>query len=120
MTQKRTIKDSLKHATLFVGINKISNKNTKLFNKRLKILKFAGLHLFDGIKLSDIQEEIGLSTDAKKMSPSDFKNIVWQSMEEGAELLIQEEEKEQEGKEDEEATPVPVEDSPSPDLENSD
>ena len=82
MTQERTTKAALEHATLFVGINKISKKNARLFNKRLKILKFAGLHIFDGIKLTDIQEHIGLSTDAKKMTPSEFKSIVWQSMEE--------------------------------------
>ena len=101
MTQERTTKEALEHATLFVGINKISKKNAKLFNKRLKILKFAGLHIFDGIKLTDIQEHIGLSTDAKKMTPSEFKSIVWQSMEEGAEILVKEE---QESKED---TPTP-------------
>jgi len=86
------MKESLEHATMFVGINKITRKNTKLFNKRLKILRFAGLHIFDHVKLSDIEEHIDLSTDAKKMSPSDFKNTVWSSMEEGAEILIQEQE----------------------------
>ena len=86
------MKESLEHATMFVGINKITKKNTKLFNKRLKILRFAGLHIFDHVKLSDIEEHIDLSTDAKKMSPSDFKNTVWASMEEGAEILIQEQE----------------------------
>ncbi len=86
------MKESLEHATMFVGINKITKKNTKLFNKRLKILRFAGLHIFDHVKLSDIEEHIDLSTDAKKMSPSDFKNTVWSSMEEGAEILVQEQE----------------------------
>jgi hypothetical protein len=86
------MKESLEHATMFVGINKITRKNTKLFNKRLKILRFAGLHIFDHVKLSDIEEHIDLSTDAKKMSPSDFKNTVWSSMEEGAEILVQEQE----------------------------
>ena len=88
-----TTKQILEEATMFVGINKITRKNVKLFNKRLKILRFAGLHIFDNIKLQDIQENIDLSTDAKKMSPSDFKNTVWASIEEGAEILIQEQEK---------------------------
>tara|TARA_R100000773_G_C4134930_1_gene64112 strand:+ start:125 stop:457 length:333 start_codon:yes stop_codon:yes gene_type:complete len=87
-----TTKEILEQATMFVGINKITRKNVKLFNKRLKILRFAGLHIFDNIKLQDIQEHIDLSTDAKKMSPSEFKNTVWSSMEEGAEILIQEQE----------------------------
>ena len=86
------MREVLEQATMFVGINKITRKNTKLFNKRLKILRFAGLHIFDHVKLSDIEEHIDLSTDAKKMSPSDFKNTVWASMEEGAEILIQEQE----------------------------
>jgi len=85
-----TTKQILEEASMFVGINKITRKNVKLFNKRLKILRFAGLHIFDNIKLQDIQENIDLSTDAKKMSPSEFKNTVWSSMEEGAEILIQE------------------------------
>ena len=87
-----TTKQILEEASMFVGINKITRKNVKLFNKRLKILRFAGLHIFDNIKLQDIQENIDLSTDAKKMSPSEFKNTVWSSMEEGAEILIQEQE----------------------------
>ena len=87
-----TTKQILEEASMFVGINKITRKNVKLFNKRLKILRFAGLHIFDNIKLQDIQENIDLSTDAKKMSPSEFKNTVWSSMEEGAEILIKEQE----------------------------
>ena len=87
-----TTKEILKEATMFVGINKITRKNVKLFNKRLKILRFAGLHIFDNIKLQDIQENIDLTTDAKKMSPSEFKNTVWSSMEDGAEILIKEQE----------------------------
>jgi len=87
-----TTKQLLEQATMFVGINKITRKNVKLFNKRLKILRFAGLHIFDNIKLQDIQEHIDLSTDAKKMTPVEFKNTVWSSMEEGAEILVQEQE----------------------------
>ena len=86
------MRELLEQATMFVGINKITRKNAKLFNKRLKILRFAGLHIFDNIKLQDIQEHVDLNTDAKKMSPSEFKNTVWSSMEEGAEILIQEQE----------------------------
>ncbi len=85
-------KDTITQASMFVGINKITKKNVKLFNKRLKILRFAGLHIFDHIKLSDIEEHIDLTTDAKKMSPSEFKNTVWQSMEEGAEILVKDQE----------------------------
>ena len=62
-------------------------------NKRLKILRFAGLHIFDHVKLQDIQEHVDLTTDAKKMSPSEFKNTVWQSMEEGDEILVKDQEK---------------------------
>jgi hypothetical protein len=87
----KAITDSLINATLFVGINKISKKNTKLFNKRLKILKFAGLPIFNEVRILDIENHIGLTTTAKKMSPSEFKSIVWSSMEEGAEILIDEE-----------------------------
>ena len=87
-----TTEQILEQATMFVGINKITKKNAKLFNKRLKILRFAGLHIFDGIKLSDIEAHTNLSTDAKKMNPTEFKNTVWSSMEEGAEILIKEQE----------------------------
>tara|TARA_R100000805_G_C3587821_1_gene90288 strand:- start:464 stop:799 length:336 start_codon:yes stop_codon:yes gene_type:complete len=86
------MREVLEQATMFVGINKITKKNAKLFNKRLKILRFAGLHIFDHVKLQDIQEHVDLSTDAKKMTPAEFKNTVWSSMEEGAEILIQEQE----------------------------
>ena len=86
------MRELLEQATMFVGINKITRKNAKLFNKRLKILRFAGLHIFDNVKLSDVEEHINLSTDAKKMNPTEFKNTVWSSMEEGAEILIQEQE----------------------------
>ena len=121
MTQERTTKEALEHATLFVGINKISKKNAKLFNKRLKILKFAGLHIFDGIKLTDIQEHIGLSTDAKKMTPSEFKSIVWQSMEEGAEILVKEEDQDEDGKEEGNTTSTPTDEEPTDDNpKNSD
>lgn len=92
MNEEINMKEVLEHASMFVGINKITKKNAKLFNKRLKILRFAGLHIFDHVKLQDVQEHIDLSTDAKKMSPSDFKNTVWASMEEGAEILVQEQE----------------------------
>ena len=86
------MRELLEQATMFVGINKITRKNAKLFNKRLKILRFAGLHIFDNVKLSDVEEHINLSTDAKKMNPTEFKNTVWSSMEEGAEILVQEQE----------------------------
>tara|TARA_Y100001938_G_C8005042_1_gene386838 strand:- start:335 stop:661 length:327 start_codon:yes stop_codon:yes gene_type:complete len=86
------MKEILQQASMFVGINKITKKNAKLFNKRLKILRFAGLHIFDHVKLQDIEEHIDLSTDAKKMTPVEFKNTVWSSMEEGAEILVQEQE----------------------------
>ena len=86
------MKEILQQASMFVGINKITKKNAKLFNKRLKILRFAGLHIFDHVKLQDIEEHIDLSTDAKKMTPVEFKNTVWSSMEEGAEILVKEQE----------------------------
>ena len=86
------MREVLEQATMFVGINKITRKNAKLFNKRLKILRFAGLHIFDHVKLQDIQEHVDLNTDAKKMTPVEFKNTVWSSMEEGAEILVQEQE----------------------------
>ena len=86
------MREVLEQATMFVGINKITRKNAKLFNKRLKILRFAGLHIFDHVKLQEIQEHVDLSTDAKKMTPVEFKNTVWSSMEEGAEILVQEQE----------------------------
>ena len=86
------MREVLEQATMFVGINKITRKNAKLFNKRLKILRFAGLHIFDHVKLQDIQEHVDLSTDAKKMTTVEFKNTVWSSMEEGAEILVQEQE----------------------------
>ena len=86
------MREVLEKETMFVGINKITRKNAKLFNKRLKILRFAGLHIFDHVKLQDIQEHVDLSTDAKKMTPVEFKNTVWSSMEEGAEILVQEQE----------------------------
>jgi len=103
MTQERDTVDLLKHATMYVGIKKITKKNYKLFNKRLKILRFAGLHIFDTVKFSDIEDNLGLVTDAKPMTPKEFKNIVWQSMEDGAEILIKEE---QESPEDT-SPPVP-------------
>ena len=68
MTNELSMKELLEQATMFVGINKITKKNAKLFNKRLKILRFAGLHIFDNVKLSDVEEHINLSTDAKMIT----------------------------------------------------
>ena len=128
-TDKVSAKQMLEHATMYVGIKKITKKNAKLFNQRLKILKFAGLHIFDGLKFSDIEENIGLTTDVKPMTPKEFKNIVWRSMEDGAEILIKEE---QESKEDtptpddeilndqegKEASPAPEDKTSDPDQKN--
>jgi len=97
MIEEKTITELLAHATMYVGIKKITKKNAKLFNQRLKILRFAGLHIFDTLTLTDIENNIGLTSEVKPMTPKDFKNIVWQSMEEGAEILIKEEQESEEG-----------------------
>ena len=120
-TDKLSAKQMLEHATMYVGIKKITKKNAKLFNKRLKILKFAGLHIFDTLKFSDIEDNMGLTTDVKPMTPSEFKNIVWQSMEEGAEILVKEEDQEEEGKEEGNTTSTRTDEEPTDDNpKNSD
>ena len=51
MIEEKTTTELLAHATMYVGIKKITKKNAKLFNQRLKILRFAGLHIFDTLTL---------------------------------------------------------------------
>ena len=102
MTQEKTTVELIAHSTMYVGIKKITKKNAKLFNQRLKILRFAGLHIFDALKFSDIQDNIGLTSEVKPMTPKEFKNIVWQSREEGAQILIKSEQ------DSEEDTPTPT------------
>ena len=109
-TDKLSAKQMLEHATMYVGIKKITKKNAKLFNKRLKILKFAGLHIFDTLKFSDIEDNMGLTTDVKSMTPSEFKNIV-----------VKEEGQEEEGKEEGNTTSTRTDEEPTDDNpKNSD
>ena len=86
------ISQALINATLYVGIKKITKKNFKEFNRRLKILRFAGLPVFNMVTLKDIESHIGLSTSAKPIDYRAFKNLVYSSIEEGADILIKEEE----------------------------
>lgn len=87
----KDIPQTLISATLYVGIKKITKKNFKEFNRRLKILRFAGLPVFNTITLADIESHIGLSTSAKPIDYRAFKNLVYSSIEEGADILIKEE-----------------------------
>lgn len=98
----KDIPQALINATLYVGIKKITKKNFKEFNRRLKILRFAGLSVFNAITLEDIESHIGLSTSAKTMDYRAFKNLVYSSIEEGADILIKEEEDTPEEEEEEE------------------
>jgi hypothetical protein len=97
----KDIPQALINATLYVGIKKITKKNFKEFNRRLKILRFAGLPVFNMITLKDIESHIGLSTSAKTIDYRSFKNLVYSSIEEGAEILIKEEATPEEGEKEE-------------------
>ena len=75
-------------ATESVYVNKITKKNCKDFYRRLKILQIVGFTPIQDLRLSDIEEHIGLTTSAKTLTYKDFKTMVYKAMEDGADMLI--------------------------------
>ena len=79
-------------ATESVYMNRITKKNCKEFYRRLKILQIVGFTPIQDLRLSDIEEHIGLTTSAKTLTYKDFKTMVYKAMEDGADMLIKAEE----------------------------
>jgi len=75
-------------ATESVYMNRITKKNCKDFYRRLKILQIVGFSPIENIRLSDIEEHIGLTTSAKTLTYKAFKTMVYKAMEDGADILI--------------------------------
>ena len=75
-------------ATESVYMNKITKKNCKEFYRRLKILQIVGFSPIENIRLSDIEEHIGLTTSAKTLTYKAFKTMVYKAMEDGADMII--------------------------------
>ena len=78
-------------ATKEVYINRITKKNYKEFYRRLKILQIVGFSLLQDLRLTDIEEHIGLTTSASTLTYKAFKTMVYKAMEDGADLLIKSE-----------------------------
>jgi|TARA_R110001632_G_scaffold88785_2_gene191831 hypothetical protein len=75
-------------ATKDVHMNKITKKNCKEFYRRLKVLQIVGFTPIENLRLNDIQEHIGLSTNAETLTYKAFKLMVFKAMEDGADLII--------------------------------
>lgn len=75
-------------ATESVYMNRITKKNCKDFYRRLKILQIVGFSPIENIRLSDIEEHIGLTTSAKTLTYKAFKTMVYKAMEDGADMII--------------------------------
>jgi len=75
-------------ATESVYMNRITKKNCKEFYRRLKILQIVGFSPIENLRLTDIEEHIGLSTSAKTLTYKAFKTMVYKAMEDGADMLI--------------------------------
>ena len=75
-------------ATESVYMNRITKKNCKEFYRRLKILQIVGFSPIENLRITDIEEHIGLTTSAKTLTYNAFKTIVYKAMEDGADMLI--------------------------------
>jgi len=75
-------------ATKDVHMNKITKKNCKEFYRRLKVLQIVGFTPIENLRLNDIQEHIGLTTNAETLTYKAFKLMVFKAMEDGADLII--------------------------------
>ena len=75
-------------ATESVYMNRITKKNCKEFYRRLKILQIVGFSPIENLRLTDIEEHIGLTTSAKTLTYKAFKTMVYKAMEDGADMLI--------------------------------
>jgi hypothetical protein len=78
-------------ATKEVYINRITKKNYKEFYRRLKILQIVGFSLLENLRLTDIEEHIGLTTNASTLTYKAFKQMIFKAMEDGSDLLIKSE-----------------------------
>mgnify|MGYP003144898451 FL=1 len=78
-------------ATKDVHMNKITKKNCKEFYRRLKVLQIVGFTPIENLRLNDIQEHIGLTTNAETLTYKAFKLMVFKAMEDGADLIIKSE-----------------------------
>ena len=75
-------------ATKDVHMNKITKKNCKEFYRRLKVLQIVGFTPIENLRLTDIEEHIGLTTNADTLTYKAFKLMVFKAMEDGADLII--------------------------------
>ena len=75
-------------ATESVYMNRITKKNCKEFYRRLKILQIVGFSPIENLRLTDIEEHIGLTTSSKTLTYKAFKTMVYKAMEDGADMLI--------------------------------
>ena len=75
-------------ATKDVHMNKITKKNCKEFYRRLKVLQIVGFTPIENLRLNDIEEHIGLTTNADTLTYKAFKLMVFKAMEDGADLII--------------------------------
>jgi|TARA_R110002051_G_scaffold179790_1_gene249479 hypothetical protein len=75
-------------ATKDVHMNKITKKNCKEFYRRLKVLQIVGFTPIENLRLDDIEEHIGLTTNADTLTYKAFKLMVFKAMEDGADLII--------------------------------
>ena len=97
LKQPETLEECLTLQSHFVGISKITKKNYKEFYRRGKTLQALGLgFLAEGRMptLEEVHEHIDLTTDAPKLEPKKWKNVLYSILEDMTSRVIAMEEEE--------------------------
>ena len=97
LKQPETLEECLTLQSHFVGISKITKKNYKEFYRRGKTLQALGLgFLKEGRMptLEEVHEHIDLTTDAPKLEPKKWKNVLYSILEDMTSRVIAMEEEE--------------------------
>ena len=92
LKQPETIEECLQLQSHFVGISRITKKNYKEFHRRGKTLQALGLgFLKEGTMptLEEVHEHINLTTDAPRLEPNKWKNVLYSILEDMTNRLIE-------------------------------
>ena len=92
LKQPETIEECLQLQSHFIGISKITKKNYKEFYRRGKTLQALGLgFLKEGRMptLEEVHEHIDLTTDAPRLEPKKWKNVLSSILEDMTNRVIE-------------------------------
>ncbi len=77
--QPKTLKECLELQSHFIGIPKITKRNYQEFYKRGKTLQILGVGFLEKGRmptLKEVKEYIDLETDAQKLDPKKWRNVL--------------------------------------------